>query len=170
MSAKKTAGGGRGGNALNLYDKAIKALGKRDFEKAQDHLQTLVMSHPDERDLLERAHLYLALCERTLERRPGFRPKTVEELLRSGVYLHNLGDFKGALKHLNQAAELEPKNDDVLYCMAASSARGGNANAAVKALRSAIASSPASRAQARWDADFDPIREDDDFVALVHTS
>jgi len=170
MRAKKTVGGRRVGNALDLYGKAIKALGKRDFEKAQGHLQTLVTSHPDERDLLDRAHSYLALCERSLEKRPGFRPKTVEEHMRYGVYLHNRGDFKGALKHLNQAAELEPKNDDVLYCMAASAARAGNADAAVKALRSAIASSPASRAQARWDADFDLIREDDEFVALVHTS
>ena len=170
MSAKKTAGGRRVGNALDLYEKAIKALGKRDFEKAQGHLEALVASHPDERDLLERAHSYLALCGKALEKRTGFRPKTVEEHLRCGVYLHNLGDYKGSLKHFNQAAELEPKNDDVLYCMAASSARAGNADAAVKALRSAIASSPASRAQARWDADFDPIREDDNFVALVHDS
>jgi tetratricopeptide (TPR) repeat protein len=170
MSAKKTAGGRRVGNALDLYEKAIKALGKRDFEKAQGHLETLVASHAEERDLLERARVYLAVCARALEKRPGFRPKTVEEHLRYGVYLHNRGDFRGALKQLNQAAELEPKNDDVLYCMAAAASRAGDPEAAVKALRSAIASSPASRAQARWDADFDPIREDDDFAALVHTS
>ncbi len=155
---------------MDLYEKAIKALGKRDFSKAQGHLETLVSSHPEERDLLEKARSYLTVCGRALEKRPGFHPKTVEEHMRYGVYLHNRGDFRGALKQLNQAAELEPKNDDVLYCMAASAARSGNADAAVKALRSAIASSPASRGQARWDADFDSIREDDDFVALVHAS
>lgn len=170
MSTKKSVGGRRGGKALDLYEKAIKALGKRDFEKAQGHLETLVSSHAEERDLLERAHAYLALCANALDKRPGFRPKTVEELMTYGVYLHNQGDFKGALKHLSQAASLEPENEDVLYCMAAASARAGNADAAVKALRSAIAGSPASRAQARWDADFDPIRENEEFVALVQVS
>jgi len=39
---------------------------------------------------------------------------------------------------------------------------------ALKALRSAIGVSASNRAQARSDADFDPIREDPDFVALVY--
>ena len=39
---------------------------------------------------------------------------------------------------------------------------------ALKALRSAIAASPANRAQARSDSDFDPIRDDEEFVELVY--
>jgi hypothetical protein len=38
---------------------------------------------------------------------------------------------------------------------------------ALKALRSAIVVNPANRAQARSDSDFDPIREDEEFAALV---
>jgi hypothetical protein len=35
-------------------------------------------------------------------------------------------------------------------------------------LRSAIAANPETRAQARSDSDFDPIREEEEFVGLVH--
>ena len=154
--------------AVELFERAVKALGKRDYERARDHLDTLISSHPEERDVLERARAYRALCERALERRPPFRPKTFEDLLNYGVYLHNRGEFQEALKYLHQAAEIHPRNEHVLYCIAAASARSGDTAAAIKALRSAISVSPASRAQARSDSDFDPIREEDEFIALVY--
>ncbi len=171
MSVKKAAGAAaerRSSQALEAYEKAMRALGKKDYERARDHLEALVSAHPEERDLIERARAYLALCERALDKRPSFRPKTFEELLNFGVYLHNKGEFQEALKYLHQAAEIHPKNEHVLYCIAAASARGGDTAGAVKALRSAIAANPASRTQARNDSDFDPIREDDEFVAVVY--
>jgi Flp pilus assembly protein TadD len=84
------------------------------------------------------------------------------------VYLHNRGEFLEALKVLHQAAEIHPRNEHVLYCLAAASARSGDPAAAIKALKSAIAVSPANRAQARSDSDFDAIREQAEFLALVH--
>lgn len=158
----------RSAHALEVFERAVKALGKREYEKAREHLESLIASYPEERDLLERARAYRALCDRALERRPAFRPKTFEELLNYSVYLHNRGEFQEALRYLHQAAEIHPKNEHVLYCLAAAAARAGDTTAAVKALRSAIAVNPASRAQARSDSDFDPIREEDEFIALVY--
>jgi len=83
------------------------------------------------------------------------------------VFLHNRGEFEEALKYFHQAAEMHPKNEHVLYCMAAAAARAGDTPSALKALKSAIASNPSNRAQARSDSDFDPIREDTRFEALV---
>ena len=40
---------------------------------------------------------------------------------------------------------------------------------AIKALKSAISISPANRAQARSDSDFDSIRDEADFVSLVYS-
>jgi tetratricopeptide (TPR) repeat protein len=158
----------RSAQALDLFEKAVKAVGKRDYEKGKEVLETLVESHPDEREILERARAYLALCDRALETKPHFRPKTFEELLNYGVYLHNRGEFQEALKILQQAAEIHPKNEHVLYCVAATASRSGDAAVAMKALRSAIAANPASRAQARSDSDFDPVREDAEFLELIH--
>jgi tetratricopeptide (TPR) repeat protein len=152
--------------ALELFEKAVKAVGKREYDRARELLDSLIESHPEERELLERARSYRALCDRNLEKRPA-RPKTFEELLNYGVYLHNRGEFQEALKVLHQAAEIHPKNEHVLYCLAAAAARAGETATALKALRSAIHANPASRAQARSDSDFDSLREDGEFVALL---
>ena len=65
------------------------------------------------------------------------------------------------------AADQQPKNEHVLYCIAASAAQSGDVAAALKSLRAAIVANPASRAQARADADFDPIRENEEFVEIL---
>ena len=157
----------RTSHAVDQYEKAMKALGKREYERARDLLESLIESFPDERDLLERARAHKALCDRSLEKRPHFKPKSFEELLNYGVFLHNKGEFQEALKFLHQAAEIHPKNEHVLYCLAAASARAGDTAAAVKALRSAILANSSCRAQARSDSDFDPIREDEEFASLI---
>jgi len=154
--------------SVELFERAVKAFGKKDYSRAQELLLDLVASYPDERDLLDKVRAYQALCERALGKRGSFRPKTFEDLLNYGVYLHNRGEFEEALKVLHQAAEIHPKSEHVLYCIAAAASRAGDSAAALKALRSAIVANPANRAQARGDSDFDPLREDGDFQALVH--
>jgi tetratricopeptide (TPR) repeat protein len=167
MAVRKPAGDKRASPGLEAFERAVKALGKKDFERAADLLDALIEAHPDEKELLERARSYRAICERALEKRPG-RPRSFEDLLNHGVYLMNRGEYPDALKALQQAAEIHPKNEHVLYCLAAVHARTGDTAGALKALRSAIHANPANRAQARSDADFDPIRADLDFAALVH--
>jgi tetratricopeptide (TPR) repeat protein len=154
--------------ALELFEKAVKALGKKDFDRGLDLFDMLIEQHGQERDLLERARAYRAVCERAREKRPSFRPKGFEDLLNYGVFLHNRGEFEDALKYFQQAAEIHPRNEHVLYCLAAAFSRSGDTTGALKALRSAIVVSPSNRAQAKSDSDFDPIREDPDFVALVY--
>jgi tetratricopeptide (TPR) repeat protein len=159
----------RGGPALDAFEKAVKALGKKDFERARGFFEGLIENHPDERDLVERARAYRAICDRSLERRPAFRPKSFEDLLNYGVFLHNRGEYAEALRAFQQAAEIHPKNEHVLYCLAAAYARLGDAGGAVKALRSAIHANVANRTQARSDSDFDALRGDQEFVSLLHS-
>jgi len=120
---------------------------------------------PDSDDLLvERARAYRAMCDRA--KRPA-RPRTFEEMLNYGVLLHNRGDFAQAVKYLQQALALHPRHESALYCLAAAQARAGDPQAALKALRSAIHANPATRAQARRDDDFEPLRGASEFQALV---
>jgi tetratricopeptide (TPR) repeat protein len=171
MTAKKPSPIERRTNpALEAFEKALKALGKKEFEKAREQFSGLLANYPEERELLERARTYVAVCDRALleSRRTSFRPKSFEDLLAYGVYLHNRGEFDEALKALRQAIEIHPKNEHALYCLAATAARAGDAAQAMKALRSAIAASPSSRAQARGDSDFDALRDDEEFIDLVY--
>lgn len=172
MSSRKpaTAGDRRSQQAIELFEKATKSLGKRDFAKAKEQLQELIASYADERDVVERARAYVALCDRSLDKRPAFKPKAFEDVLHHGVYLHNRGEYDDAMKFLRQATEMQPKSDHALYCLAATAARAGDAEAAVKALRQAVAVSPANRAQARSDADFDALRDNEEFMAVVYAA
>ena len=77
------------------------------------------------------------------------------------------GDFAQAVRYLQQALEIHPRHESALYCLAAAQARAGDAPAALKALKSAIHANPASRAQARRDDDFAPLRAAAEFQALV---
>ena len=153
--------------ALDLFAKGAKALGRKDFDRARELFDELLEEHSEQKDLVERARAYRAMCNRT--RRPG-RPKTFEELLNYGVVLHNRGEFPQAVKFLRQAVAMHPRNEHALYCLAAAEARAGEADAALKALRSAIHANPASRTQARQDPDFEPLRGGAEYEALVAPS
>jgi tetratricopeptide (TPR) repeat protein len=155
----------RATKAVDLFEKAFKVLNKKDFSRARDLLDDLIEGFPDQREVVERAKSYRALCERSLGR--VARPKTFEDLLHHGVYHHNRGEYAEALRYLNQAAEIHPRNEHVLYCVAASAARLGEIATALKALKSAIAASPANRAQARSDPDFESLRETAEFRNLL---
>jgi Tfp pilus assembly protein PilF len=169
MNAKKAAAASdrRSAQAVELFEKAMKALGKRDYDRAKEHFEALLAAHAEERDVAERARLYLGVCQRALEKRPSFKPKGFDELLNYGVFLHNRGEFDEALKFFGQAAEQQPKNEHVLYCVACTAAQAGDVSGALKSLRAAIQANPASRAQAMADADFDPIRENEEFVEIL---
>jgi len=172
MSVKKpapvTVTDRRSQQAIDTFEKAMKALQKRDYDRSREHFDALLEGFPEERDLLERARSYRALCERALEKRPAFRPKGFDELLHHGVYLHNRGEYEEALKFLRQAAEIHPRNEHVLYCIAATAARAGDSATALKSLRQAVTAGPANRAQARQDPDFDTLRDDEEFLSIVY--
>jgi tetratricopeptide (TPR) repeat protein len=166
MNAKKAPAAAERRSALDQFEKALRALAKNDRDKARDILNGLIAAHPDERDILDRARLYRTQCDRG-ERRPAWRPRTFDELLAYGVYLHNAGDYPEALKTYAQAAEMHPRNEHLLYCTAATAARAGDTVAALKALRGAIQVNAANRAQARIDDDFAPLRDNDEFLELL---
>jgi tetratricopeptide (TPR) repeat protein len=170
MSTKKPASPAdkRSQAAIDLFEKGARALGKRDYDKAKDHFDALISQFPDERDVLERARAYRALCERALDKKPAFKPRTFEEVLHQGVFLHNREEFDDALKLLKQAAEMQPRNEHAQYCLAATAARAGDAAAALRALRQAVELGPHNRAQARTDADFESLRENEEFAAILY--
>lgn len=153
--------------ALDGFEKAVRALGKKDYERAREYFDAVITGYPEERDVVERARAYRLVCERSLGRKPSFRPKGFDDFLNYGVYLHNRGEYDEALKMFRQAAEIHPRNEHLLYCLAATAARAGDSETALKSLKSAIAANPASRTQARGDADFDSLREHEDFRELI---
>ena len=54
--------------AVAIYERGVQALQRHDYHAAANHFRAVVSGYPDERELLERARLYLRVCERETSR------------------------------------------------------------------------------------------------------
>jgi tetratricopeptide (TPR) repeat protein len=152
--------------ALLLYQQGMEALQRHAYQQAADRFQALLTQFPGERALLDRTRVYLELCQRELDRRPS-DPRTVEERLTAATAALNNGDDTQAEQLVQSVLAADGGQDLALYLMAAIEARRGGTDAALSYLGQAIAVSPEVRAQARHDADFEGLRNEDAFHALI---
>ena len=151
--------------ALEILDRALKALYKGDPVKAKEHLAKLQESYPEEKEMMDRVHSYLLVCEKQLS--PQRRPKNAEEMVNAGVMSLNEGDATQAVKHLSKALDLEPKSAHIHYCLAAAHALSGDASTTARHLKQAISADPTSRFHAKTDDDFVSVRDAAEVAALL---
>lgn len=146
--------------AVEAYERAVKALHKGDLERAHELFEAILSSYPEETELTDRARSHITVCDRQLQKGRTFKPNDFESAVTFGVFLHNSGDFQGAVDSLSKAVEMNPKSDHAHYCLAAAYARIGDTRGAVRHLRRAISSDPYNRVLAQTDADFESVRND----------
>jgi Tfp pilus assembly protein PilF len=151
-----------------MYERGLQALQRRDFAAAADALRTVIERYPEERELLERARLYLKVCERELEpKEPA--PKTADEWVYAATVALNAGDEANALRHLQRALSEDSRHDHAHYMMAVASARRNDAASAINHLRQAVSLNPDNRSLARQDPDLDIFRDEPAFKAALET-
>jgi Tfp pilus assembly protein PilF len=151
-----------------MYERGLQALQRRDFAASADALRTVIERYPDERELLERARLYLKVCERELEpKEPA--PKTADEWVYAATVALNQEDEANALLHLQRALAADSRHDHAHYMMAVASARRNDVNAALDHLRRAVALNPENRSIARQDPELDSLRDAPAFKAALDT-
>ena len=151
-----------------MYERGLQALQRRDFAASADALRTVIERYPDERELLERARLYLKVCERELEpKEPA--PKTADEWVYAATVALNQGDEANALLHLQRALAADARHDHAHYMMAVASARRSDVNAALDHLRRAVALNPENRSIARQDPELESLRDAPAFKAALDT-
>ena len=126
----------------------------------------VLMGFPGERALLDRARVYLELCNRESNRRPQV-PRTIEERLTAATAALNNGDDQAAEEFARSVLGDDPKHDLALYLLAALLARRGAIADALEFLGKAIALSPEASTHARTDDDFLPLHDEDDFWKIT---
>ena len=152
--------------AVGLYEKGLKAMQRRHFDTAATAFSQLLERFPEERELLDRARLYLKVCER--ESGPAEKaPRTVDERLLAATLALNRRDIEGALALLRSAAASHPGDDYIQYLLALGHALRNDADSAAKHLRKAIELNPENRLQARQEPDFDAIRKARPFLDAI---
>ena len=156
----------RSARALGIYAAGVTAVQKRKFSIAAKALNKIIDDYPEERELLERAKLYLAVCDRELKPVVS-EPTSLDERIYAATVSLNAGAVKAAIEHLNAVASEKPTDANVHYMLAVAHALSGDADTSVTHLERAITLNPDNRLLARQEPDFENIRENDRFRDLT---
>lgn len=148
------------------FAEALEAFNKGEFAVARERFEGLVGSCDDEPVMMDRALVYVRICERKLAPEAP-EPRTADERYYSAVMLLNERRPDEALPLLDRALQDDPSSARYLYARASVWAMKANADAAVGDLRQAIALDPQIRFQANNDPDFEAIREEPAFIDLI---
>ena len=153
--------------ALKEFERGVGLLQKQSYSEAIEHFKTIVGSFPQEKELTDRAHVYLRICQNVLERKEP-QPRKPEDFFYYGVIKANEANFDEAVRLLEKALQANPKDEKVHYVMASTLAAKGDRREALEHLREAIELNTTNRIYARNDPDFEPLRDDDNFQNLIH--
>ena len=154
--------------AVAIYERGVQALQRHDFQGAAGFFRTVLDRYPEERELLERARLYLRVCERETSRQPT-TPKTPAERVYAATVALNSGDHAGALDHLQRALGEDPDHDHAHYILAVAVGMRNRGHEALEHLQQAIALNPENRALAKQDPDLDTLRGHERFSDTLDT-
>src|SRR5450759_3496868 len=146
------------------FDRGVAALQKKKFEEAERNFQDLIQKYADEKELVDRARVYLAVCERQKKARPALTEP--EDFYYAAVLEKNRGNVPEAIEHLKHAAR---KNGGgrVDFLLACCYAQSGEPGTALEHLKTAIDEDQRHRILARHDSDFDPVRDSPEFQELL---
>jgi tetratricopeptide (TPR) repeat protein len=142
------------------------ALQRHDYARAAGIFEQLLHDFPREGALVDRARVYLGICQREQAAQPEM-PLSVEERLTAATASLNDGDNGRAEQLVRFVLAENPEHDLALYLLAAVEARRGRADAALQYLSQAVAVSPEAGAQARHDPDFELLRGTEQFEELT---
>ena len=152
--------------AVARYEKGLKALQRQHFAGAAIAFRQVLEEFPEERELHERARLYLNVCER--EMKPVAKtPKSVDERILAATLALNSRDVDQALTLLQSFSSSHRKHDHIQYMLALAHALRHDAETAVEHLVLAIALNPTNRLQAKHEPDFDSIRGNQFFLDAI---
>jgi len=151
--------------AVNDFEAAVHHFQKERFDKAKEIFEKLAQGPVTE--VAARARVHLQLCEQKLRTETAPTPKTAEDCYNLGLFELNAGRAEAALEHLAKADKLNPRQEYVLYALAAAHARLGNIDAALTQLSQAIELRPQNRHHARRDEDFQPLANEPRFKKLT---
>lgn len=155
--------------AIALYERGVQALQRHNYPGAADHFRLVLERYPDERELVERAKLYLRVCERETSRQPP-TPKTPEERVYAATVSLNAGEHAVALDHLRGALDDDPESDHAHYIMAVALNMLGRRDEALEHLRQAVSLNPENRSLARQDPDLDGLRDHEAFRSVLEAA
>lgn len=155
--------------ALAVFGQAMKDFHKGDMEKAVAGLKSFIQKYEDERELVDRARIYLAIATKR-PKKETVHLKIFEDYFYYAVYKMNSGDLDGALKLLEKALEFKTEEGKVHYLISDVRCQLGQADDCLDSLKKAIQKDKHFAVLAQNESDFSPLWEDKRFKIITRLS
>src|SRR4051812_35876142 len=152
--------------ALKAFEAAHREFSRGHFAEARNRFRALVEKYPSVSEVTARSRTYLAVAEARLRTELAL-PRDADSLYDRGVIELNRGDYVAAQELFERALRREPEAAHIHYGLAATRARLGAIDTALKSLERALDLQPSLRIRAQRDQDLNPLRSDPDFEQLV---
>ena len=153
-------------DALAAYERGIQALQARKYKEAADILRSVIAQYPEEKELHERATLYIRFCERQIAAAPP-PAETPEDRVYAATVAINNGAVDEAVSLLTAALAQDPENDHATYMLGVAYALKGDAAAALQHLARSMALNPENRDLARKEPDLEALRRTDEMRDML---
>jgi len=154
--------------SLLAYSQAMKAFHKGDYPRAAELLKEFLEKHVSEKELVDRAKVYLSICEEQKIDK-GFKLTASDDYYQFGIYKLNQGEYEESLKLLKKAAEMKPKDGKFFYSMADCCCLMGNEDKCLEYLKKAIQLDKYFKILAQNERDFEQLWEDKRFKLITRT-
>ncbi len=152
--------------ALLAYNQAMKVFRKGNLIKAAEMFKMFSEKHASEKELKDRAQIYLDICTER-QKKEKVQLNTFDDYYQYSVYKINQGEYKEALKLLEKALQMKPKEGKIFYLMADAYCLMGNKAECLAQLKKAIQMDKFFSILAQNEADFEPLREDKKFNLIT---
>ena len=155
--------------AMRAFERAHKEFTRGRFSEARMLFRALIEQPGGASEVTARARTYLAIAESRLQTQ-GAPPRDAEALYDRGVIELNRGDYVAAQEMFERALKRDAEAADVHYALAATRARLGSIDLALKSLERALNIKRALRVRAQHDPDLAPLRNEPDYERLIFAS
>ncbi len=155
--------------ALAAFSLAMKDFHKGVLDKAAVGLKAFIEKFPEERELVDRAQIYLAISLKR-PRKETVHLKDFDDHYNYAVYKVNSGDREGALKLLEKALEYKKDEAKVQFLMAGVLCLLGRVDESLEALKKAIQKDKLFAVLAQNESDFESLWEDKRFKLVTRVS
>jgi len=156
-------------DAVVLYERGLQALQGKRYRDAAEILKRVIAEFPEEKELHERAELYIRVCARQLTP-PDATPKTPEEQVYAATLAVNAGAFDRAVALLTAALQQKKDNDSAEYMFGVVLAMKGDQHGALAHFARAVELNPDSRELLRKEPELEALRQTDELRALLAAS
>lgn len=141
---------------LAAYNLVMKDFHKKHYEKASQSIMAFLEKCSSEKELVDRARIYLKICENQLKKAPEAL-KTFDDYYESSIIKINENEPDEALKLLEKAQKMKPEEGKIFFLMADALCLMEKEDECLGNLRKAIQIDESFAVLAQNEPDFEPL-------------